>query len=344
MAGFQPTEQHLRNCMLYEFNQKHSAAEATRRINSVYEKALDQRKVRRWFVEFKNGNFELDDAPRSGRPLTINNQVLRNLVEKDPRLTVDEIAKKMGAPRSTVFDHLKSIGKRSLEGKWVPHFLSETNKMQRISICKSLLIQHEKDSFIHRIITGDEKWIQHDNPKRKKQWLSLGDSPKPTPKRKMHEKKTLLCVWWNIHGIVHYELLKPCQTITANVYCEQLSRLKDAIQLKHPALINRKGVILQQDNARPHTAKLTQQKIREFGWDVLSHPPYSPDIAPSDYHLFRSMQHFLAGKKFENQNAIGDAMIEFFNSKDETFYKNGIQNLVSRWQQVIEADGEYVND
>lgn len=243
MASFQPTEQHLRNCMLYEFNQKNSAAEATRKINGIYEEALDERKVRRWFAKFKIGNFELEDAPKSGRPSTIDNQVLGNLVEEDPRLTLDEIAEKMGAPRSTIFDHLKAIGKRSLERKWVPHLLSEMNKMQRISICNSLLIQHEKDPFTHRIITGDEKWVQYDNPKRKKQWLSPGETPKPTPKANIHGRKTLLCVWWNIHGIVHHELLQPGQTITADLYCEQLSRLKDAIQRKHPALANRKGVI-----------------------------------------------------------------------------------------------------
>ena len=88
MASFKPTEQHLRNCMLYEFNKNHSAAEATRRINSIYEEALDERKVRRWFARFKIGNCDLEDAPKSGRPSTIDNEVLGNLVEEDTRLTL----------------------------------------------------------------------------------------------------------------------------------------------------------------------------------------------------------------------------------------------------------------
>ncbi|QQP57716.1 Putative DD34D transposase, partial [Caligus rogercresseyi] len=44
-----------------------------------------------------------------------------------------------------------------------------------------------------------------------------------------------------------------------------------------------------QDNARPHTLSITRQKLRKLGWVVLSHPPYSPDIVPSDYQLFLSI-------------------------------------------------------
>ncbi|KAG5344031.1 SETMR methyltransferase, partial [Acromyrmex charruanus] len=50
------------------------------------------------------------------------------------------------------------------------------------------------------------------------------------------------------------------------------------------------------DNTRPHTSLITRQKLRKLGWEVLMHPPYSPDIAPSDYHLFRSLQTSLNGK------------------------------------------------
>ncbi|KAG5309958.1 SETMR methyltransferase, partial [Acromyrmex insinuator] len=56
---------------------------------------------------------------------------------------------------------------------------------------------------------------------------------------------------------------------------------------KRPELINRKGVVFHHDNARPHISLMTRQKLRELGWEVLMHPPYSPDLALSDYHLFR---------------------------------------------------------
>jgi hypothetical protein len=48
-------------------------------------------------------------------------------------------------------------------------------------------------------------------------------------------------------------------------------------------------VILQHDNARQHTANMTKATIQELDWEILPHPPYSPDLASSDYHLFRSL-------------------------------------------------------
>ena len=85
-------------------------------------------------------------------------------------------------------------------------------------------------------------------------------------------------------------------TINLKLYCSQLDRLQEAIKEKRPELINRKGVVFHHDNARSHTSLMTRQKLGELGWEVLMHPSYSPDLAPSDYHLFRSLQNSLDEK------------------------------------------------
>ena len=76
-----------------------------------------------------------------------------------------------------------------------------------------------------------------------------------------------------------------------------------------------KGVIFHQDNARPHTSLVTRKKLLELGWEVMPHPPYSPDLAPSDYHLFRSLQNHLNGKTFDSNDAVKNELIQFFASK-----------------------------
>jgi len=68
------------------------------------------------------------------------------------------------------------------------------------------------------------------------------------------------------------------------------------IKEKRPKLINRKGIVFHYDNARPHTSLMTRQKLRKLGWEVLMHSPYSLDLAPSDYHLFRYLQNSLDEK------------------------------------------------
>ena len=74
---------------------------------------------------------------------------------------------------------------------------------------------------------------------------------------------------------------------------------------------------------------------------VLEHPPYSPDLAPSDYHLFRSMEHWLRDKKFNTDIELHNSVIGFFNSKDPDFYARGIDLLPEKWQEVIDVEGEY---
>ena len=71
-------------------------------------------------------------------------------------------------------------------------------------------------------------------------------------------------------------------------------------------------------------------------WDVLPHPPYCPDLAPSDYFLFRSLQNSSNDKNFNNDDDIKSYLIQFFANKNHKFYERGIMMLPERWQKVIE--------
>ena len=177
---------------------------------------------------------------------------------------------------------------------------------------------------------------------RKRAYCKSGKPAPSTFKPKLSLNKRMLCIWWDIRGPIHFELLKPYEKLNSERYCQQLDNLKTALQEKRPAMFNRKNIILHHDNARPHTALGTRQKLAELGWEILSHPPYSPDLAPSDYHLFLSLQNSLQCKKFKNEEDIKEALVQFFASKDKKFFKNGIYKLPSRWQEVINNNGNYI--
>ncbi|EZA57360.1 Histone-lysine N-methyltransferase SETMAR [Ooceraea biroi] len=113
---------------------------------------------------------------------------------------------------------------------------------------------------------------------------------------------------------------------------------------KRPELANRKGVVFHHDNAKPHTALVTKKKLKCFGWEVMQHPPYSPDLAPSDYHLFRSLQNNLDGQRFNSVDDIQTYLEDFFAQKSRDFYKRGIMSLLERWQKVVDQDGQYILD
>ena len=147
-------------------------------------------------------------------------------------------------------------------------------------------------------MTGDEKWILYNNVEQERSWGKWNEPPPTTTKAGLHPKK-VMCIWWNWKGVLYYELLLENKTINSNKYCSQLDQLKAALDEKRPELVNRKCIVFHQDTARPPVSLMTRQKLLYLGWEVLIHPPYSPDIALSDFHLFWSLQNSLNRKKFQ---------------------------------------------
>ncbi|KAK6732476.1 hypothetical protein RB195_016701 [Necator americanus] len=98
------------------------------------------------------------------------------------------------------------------------------------------------------------------------------------------------------------------------------------------------------DNARPHTANIVKAALQELDWEVLQHPPYSPDLTPTDYHLFRSLSNQMRGVTFDNNEDLENWLNNFFESRPGGFWQNGINKLVERWEQVVNNDGEYIVD
>ena len=101
-------------------------------------------------------------------------------------------------------------------------------------------------------------------------------------------------------------------------------------------LFPRNQTINSDDNATSHTSLATGPKLLTLGWEILSHPPYSPDLAPSYYYLFRSLQNSLNRKTFNGDEAVKSHLVQFFSDKDQDFYECRIMKLPERWQKVIE--------
>jgi histone-lysine N-methyltransferase SETMAR len=340
--------QHLRHLILFEFNRGSNGADAARNICAVYgENFTNKMTVNRWYARFREGNFELSDAPRSGRPVEFDEERLVALLQENNRQTTRELAEQMGCDQSTIVRHLQSMGKVQKLGSWVPHELNQNNKNQRVTACASLLARHRQAAAEHRpflslIVTGDEKWCLYVNMKQRKEWVDKEQQANPRVKQDLHPRKTMLCVWWGKEGIIYWELLPRNQTITAEVYSQQLRRLAEKIRQKRSN--RRYQMILQHDNARPHVANLTKMVIQELGWEVLQHPPNSPDLAPSDYYLFRALQNALRGVTFNNDEELQNWLENWFASKDAAFYRRGIEKLPERWEEVVNNGGEYVID
>jgi histone-lysine N-methyltransferase SETMAR len=147
----------------------------------------------------------------------------------------------------------------------------------------------------------------------------------------------MLCIWWDMKGIIYYELLDRNLTVTAERYRQQLRRLEEAIQQKRPG--RRHGVILHHDNARPHTHCKHDEcghsgpRLGDFPTSALLSGPCLIGLPPLPLSLQQSPRSLL-------QNWLD----EFFTAKPEDFLKHGIENLPERWEVVSNNRGEYIID
>ena len=108
--------------------------------------------------------------------------------------------------------------------------------------------------------------------------------------------------------------------------------------------MQKKKVLFHQDNAPCHKSMKTMVKLNELSFELLPHPLYSPDPAPSDYWLFADLNKMLQGKRFGSNEKVIVETEAYFESKDESFYKNGIEKLEKRWNECIKLEGNYVDE
>jgi histone-lysine N-methyltransferase SETMAR len=79
-----------------------------------------------------------------------------------------------------------------------------------------------------------------------------------------------------------------------------------------------RGVLLYHDNTRLRTARAIQERIQELQWELLEHPPYSPDLAPSDFHLFGPQKNHLGGKSFADDKEAETEVQKWLDNSQKT--------------------------
>ena len=103
-------------------------------------------------------------------------------------------------------------------------------------------------------------------------------------------------------------------------------------------------MLFHQDNAPCHKSLATMAKLNELSFELLPHPPYSPDLAPSDYYLFIDLKTMLQGKRFYSIDEVITEMNAYFEAKDKSFYKKGIEMLKKHWTDSVAFEGDYVDE
>ncbi|UYV69359.1 hypothetical protein LAZ67_6003315 [Cordylochernes scorpioides] len=258
------------------------------------------------------GRQNVHDDERSGRPVTATDNAavaaVRNVVEVDRRVTIDEImirlppgieigSSSIVTIMSDVFDF------RKVCARWIPRLLSENHNQQRMEAARAFLEMHRRDGdqLFPRIVTGDESWVHHSTPETKRQsmvWKKSEESAQKKAKITISAGK----LWLSSFGTVR---VFYCLTT-----CPQILRLT-----------------LQ--------ARTTQTLLENFKWEIFTHTPYSPDLAPSDFDLFPALKLHLGGKHFANDGEVQAEANHWLRKRDTAWNNSGIKKLLQRFSSFI---------
>jgi histone-lysine N-methyltransferase SETMAR len=337
----------IRKLIYYCWKRNLKTPDIAKEINATLgNDSVNVRTCQRWVARFVAGDFDTNDDQRCGRESYDLDDEIQEILTEDPYATTRTIAFMLEVSHESVWKHLKALGKKCLANKWLPHKLTQRNMINRERICNELLVMNRNNNFLAQLITLDEVWIYWDNDGtyHNRSWRGPGDQPLAVAKRRLTNRKHMASVFWDSKGVIMLDILPRGQTITAEYYCQQIDKLVIAIRQKRRRLTQ--GPLLQNvyyhhDNARPHTAFITVDKLNDLGFHVIPHPPYSPDLAPSDFYLFSAMKSAIRGRNYNNSLDIQRDIEKWIDSKPAKFFADGINKLPGRWARCVDHNGNY---
>ena len=142
-------------------------------------------------------NWTISSLP--GRPVEVDLDRVKQLIEDDPRLTTCCLAEQLGCSHYT----METLGTTWKYGLWISQQLSAYILQHRVDVYMGLLTSHRNYEWPRNLVTGDEKWLLYINYARKRQWLSVHQTGTVTPKNDLHPKKVMLSVWWAVQAIIY---------------------------------------------------------------------------------------------------------------------------------------------
>lgn len=307
--------------------------------------------VAKWVALFRMGRVSVQDDARSGRPSDAvtheSVSAIQNLVESDRRMTVRYLAEQVGLSTERVRHILhECLLMRKVAARWVPKMLTNFDMQRRMETSEAILDQFGDNwnELLLCLITMDETWLYHYDPESKQQSMiwKRAEEPPPTKFRKSRSAgKVMMSIFWDSKGAILVRFVDHGETVNGAYHANLLHELRNAVKEKRRGMLAR-GVLLLQDNAPAHTAAIATRAIKDCGFGQLSHPPYSPDLAPSDYHLFSHLKRDMRGRHFYSDNDVKNYVKNWLDEKDESFFSEGIVSLKSRLLKCVELRGSYV--
>jgi histone-lysine N-methyltransferase SETMAR len=128
--------------------------------------------------------------------------------------------------------------------------------------------------------------------------------------------------------------------VTAAYYRKFLQKLRRKMHTNRPDLLEN-GVLILHNNARPHPGKDVHDLFDGYSWEVLAHPPYSPDMSPLDFDLFPKLKINMRCVPFSMLEDLSASVTRRIRQLNCSRALTVIMDLPKRWDAVIQQKGDY---
>lgn len=334
---------HQRIIIKFLHNEQVDSNEIYTRLQAQFgEDTYSLRSVQRWIQYFRLGRQKIDDEIREGRPPIdhVDANILEEL-SKNPFHSVRSLCEAINCSSTTIFRHLHdSLQMKFLHFKLVPYHLSQSLREKRCELGRQQLkiLQSQKRNGFKQIITGDESWfyMTYDHSKR---WAVSLDNDEVFTNTGFQVQKFMFTIMWNPSGFHIIDIMRPKERFNTDYHINNIVRPLAEIFGQSTRKKLSKYLILHLDNARPHNSKRAQDEYDSLSMRRLPHPPYSPDIAPSDFYLFGVIKAKLKGMSFDQPEELYDAIIEILSEISTDELLKVFLHWIERLNWIIENGG-----
>ena len=159
-------------------------------------------------------------------------------------------------------------------------------------------------------------------------------------KRTMSVKKVMYAIFFtNLGPAIQIAVLKG-KSVNSKFYRGAVIKLNKYFIRRRPAT-GLSGIRLLHGNASSHNAAIVREFLRQEKVVEIAHPPYSPDLAPSDYFLFPRLKMYLTGRKYKTRKDLGSAIFQCLKGIHRKDYETAFKNWIKRLKLCITHKGEY---
>jgi histone-lysine N-methyltransferase SETMAR len=300
-----------------------------------------QMTINKYYHELYEGTFSYVDIlpePKGPNPELVAE--IDRVITQDPYLSLRKIAEEVNSNKDTVRSILiKSLGMTKIHCKWIPHYLTDAQKLTRVLLAKDMLktLTTESNNHFRNLITGDESWFLYNYPD-KSYWDKSIEPRREIVRPAIDTPKVMIVIFWGVSEVPVLSFLNRGEGMTAARFHEIV--LKPLIKLNESRPSDNK-LLLHWDNAPAHTAKVTKAVVRKEQLKILPQPPYSPDLSPSDFFLFGYVKSQLRGKKCKDSETLLTEIRGIVSSIPVRKRVEVFEEWIWRLKSVISSGGEY---